>query len=149
MKIRSSNVETFVWDVFIQYIRFAVAVSSYSLLNTNIENQTSRSISFYSWKRHLTLTEILNSFEQYRHEWWSYFEINSFSYSYDSTTNSDDVIQKKKINFRVIIILVNIDECWDRFSTIFHRDAFARIKTSKKRICWKRSWTSSWLRASN
>ena len=29
------------------------------------------------------------------HEWWSYFEINSFSYSYDSTTNDDDVIQKK------------------------------------------------------
>ena len=67
----SSNVETLVWCVFIQYIRFAVVVSSYSFLNTNIENQTSRSISFYSWKRHLTLTEILNSFEHYWHEWWS------------------------------------------------------------------------------
>ena len=67
----SSNVEALVWCVFIQYIKFAVVVSSYSLLNTNIENQTSKSISFYSWKLHLTLTKIYNSFEHYWHEWWS------------------------------------------------------------------------------
>ena len=44
---------------------------------------------------------------------------------------------KEEINFRVIIILVSIDECWDKFSAIFHRDAFVRIKTSRKRICWE------------
>ena len=64
----SSNVETLVWCVFIQYIKFVVAVSSYSLLNTSIENHISKSISFYSWKLHLTLTKILNSLEQYWHE---------------------------------------------------------------------------------
>ena len=69
-----SNVEALVWDVFIQYIKFAVVVSSYSFLNTSIESQTSRSISFYSWKRHLTLTEILNSLEHWQ------------KYSYNSTT---------------------------------------------------------------
>ena len=51
----SSNVEALVWNVFIQYIKFVVAVSSYSLLNTSIENQTSKSISFYSWKRQFSI----------------------------------------------------------------------------------------------
>ena len=91
-----SNAEALVWCASIQYTRFAVAASSYSLLGTSIESQTPRSISFYSWKRHLTLTEILDSLEHYWHEWWSYFEINSLSYSYDSTTNDDDVVQKKR-----------------------------------------------------
>ena len=45
----------FVLSVFIQYIKFIVVVSSYSLLNTSIENQTSRSISFYSWKRQFNI----------------------------------------------------------------------------------------------
>ena len=138
----SLNVETLVWCVFIQYIKFVVVVSSYSLLNTSIENQTSKSISFYSWKRQFNIDRNIKLARALLTRVMIILRNLLVQLLVQLNNADDDVVQKKKTNFRVFVILVAHTSVEINSQRSIHQfDTSRRIQlNSVSKNFWRSCW---------